>query len=125
MNLQLLQALHETHSGKVKMKILARSHFQWPKLDNQIKETSNNCKECSEMSKDPAKVPLHQWQHPQRPWQRLHIDYAGPFLNWMWFVIIDAHSKCPIMIPTKNTRAKTTVEMLCDAFTTHGLCEQI
>ena len=66
MNLQLLQALHKSHSGKVKMKMLARSHFQWPKLDNQIKETSDNFKECSEMSKDPAKVPLHQWQIDKR-----------------------------------------------------------
>ena len=55
----LLHALHETLLGKVKMKMLARSHFWWPKLDGEIEETSNNCKECSELSRDPAKVPLY------------------------------------------------------------------
>ena len=63
------QGLHEMHLGKVKIKMLARSHFWWPKLDCEIEETSNNYKECSELSRDPAKIPLHQWQYPQRPWQ--------------------------------------------------------
>ena len=121
----LLQALHENHLEKVKMKMLAHSHFWWPKLDGEIEETSNNCKECSELSRDPAKVLLHQWQYPQRPWQHLHTDYAGPFLDIMWFIIIDAPSKWPIVIPTKKASTEATVEMMLDVFTTHGLCEQI
>ncbi len=87
---QLLELLHETHLGKVKMKMLARSHFWWPNLDENIEEVSNNCKECLEVSKDPTKVPLHQWQYPHRPWQRLYIDYAGPFLDLMWLIVVDA-----------------------------------
>ena len=76
------------------------------------------------MSRDPAKIQLHQWQYPQRPWQCLHFDYAGPFLDMMWYIIIDAHSKWPIVIPTKKASAEATVEMMLDVFTTHGLCEQ-
>ena len=63
----LLQEIHEMHLGKVKMKILARSHFSWAKLDGEIEETSNNCKERSELSRDPAKIALHHWYYPQRP----------------------------------------------------------
>ena len=117
--LHLLHTLHETHLGKVKMKMLARSHFWWPKLDEKIEKSSDNCKECSEMCKDPVQVPLHPWQYPQRPWQCLHIDYAGPFLDLMWIVIIDAHSKWPIVIPTRNTSTEAAIEMLVDAFTIH------
>ena len=45
----------------------------------------------------------------------------------MWSIIIDAHSKWPIVIPTKKTNAEEATEemMLMFSFTTHGLCEQI
>ena len=43
----------------------------------------------------------------------------------MWFIIIDAHSKWPIVILTKKASTEATVEMMLDVFTTHGLCEQI
>ena len=122
---KMLQLLHETHPGKVRMKSLARSHMWWPKVDEQIESISDSCKPCAEMAKDPAKTSHHKWEFPERPWQRLHIDYAGPFLDYMWFIIVDAHSKWPSVIPTKDTSAENTVEMLLDTFATHGLCEQI
>ena len=46
-------------------------------------------------------------------------------VKYMWFIMVDAHSKRPIAIPTKDTSAENTVEMMLDTFTTHGLCEQI
>ena len=122
---KLLHILHETHPGKVRMKALARSYMWWPKLDGQIENMSDICKTCAEMAKDPAKTSHHKWEFPERPWQRLHIDFAGPFLNYMWFIMVDAHSKWPIVIPTKDTSAENTVEMMLDTFATHGLCEQI
>jgi len=39
--------------------------------------------------------------------------------------MVDAHSKWPIVIPTKDTSAENTVEMMLDTFATHGLCKQI
>ena len=40
---------------------------------------------------------------PKKAWERLHIDCAGPFVNKMWFVIVDAYSKWPVVIPTNDT----------------------
>ena len=77
------------------------------------------------MAKDSAKMSHHKWEFPERPWQHLHIDYAGPFLDYMWFIIVDAHSKWPTVIPTKDTSAENTTKILLDTFATHGLCEQI
>ena len=122
---RMLQLLHETHPSKVRMKALARAHMWWPNLDKQIESVSDSCKPCAEMAKDPAKSSHHRWEFPERPWQHLHIDYAGPFLDYMWLIIVDAHSKWPIVIPTKDTTAENTIEMLLDTFATHGLCEQI
>ena len=33
----------------------------------------------------PAKAPAHPWEKTTSPWVRLHIDFAGPFLDKMFF----------------------------------------
>lgn len=35
---------------------------------------------------------LHPW--PSGPWERIHIDFAGPCKGSMLFVVVDAYSKC-------------------------------
>lgn len=39
-----------------------------------------------------------EWEWPDKQWRRLHVDYAGPFGDSMFLVIMDAHSK--LMGPT-------------------------
>ena len=61
------------------MKSLARLHVWWPSLDTDIESHVKSCVNCAETAKDPTKVPLHQWDFPAKPWQRLHIDFAGSY----------------------------------------------
>ena len=75
------------------MKALARSYVWWPKMDEEIESLVRNCTVCQEHRKAPAAAPLHPWEFPEKPWRRLHMDYAGPFLGKMFLIIIDAHSK--------------------------------
>ena len=44
---QLLQELHFTHPGMVKMKLLACGYMWWPKIDCNIEEIVKTCKECA------------------------------------------------------------------------------
>ena len=39
--------------------------------------------------------PVHFWEWPATPWQRIHVDFAGPFVGRMFLIIVDAHSKWP------------------------------
>ena len=43
---RLLQELHMTHIGIVKMKEVARQYFWWPLISKQIEEIANNCEGC-------------------------------------------------------------------------------
>ena len=36
--------------------------------------------------------PLHPWIWPTKPWVRAKIDFAGPFLNRMFLVDVDAYN---------------------------------
>ena len=57
--------------------MLARSYVWWPRIDADIESTVSACIRCQENRHQPAKAPLHPWEWPAQPWQRVHIDFAG------------------------------------------------
>ena len=121
----LLHELHEGHLGMVRMKALARSYFWWPRLDTDIETTARSCNGCQQSQKNPATAPLHPWEWPAQPWQRLHVDFAGPIDNFMYLIVVDAHSKWPEVIPMRSTTATRTISKLRQIFAQHGIPEQI
>ena len=50
----------------------------------------------------------HRWEYPTAPWQRLHIDFAGPFQGCMLLVVVDASTKWPEIMFIKNTTTEET-----------------
>ena len=90
---RVLETLHEGHIGMVKMKGLSCGYVWWPNIDKDIEGTVQYCGGCQETANNPARAPLHRWDYPTLPWQRLHIDFAGPVYGNMLMVVIDAHSK--------------------------------
>ena len=66
---------------------------------------------------------LGEW--PVRPWGRIHIDFAGPFLDKMFLVVVDVHSKWLEVVPFPNITSQTTISTLRSIFATHGLPEML
>ena len=122
---RILQDLHEGHSGMVKTKAIARSYVWWPKLNQDIEDLCSSCSECQKTSNMPKAAPVHPWDFPNNPWERLHMDFAGPFLNSMFLLIVDAHSKWLEIYPMKSTTAAKTVEKLRILFSQYGLPKQV
>ena len=91
------------HPGVTRMKAITRSHFWWPGLDKDLEKLARTCVSCQAVKQAPASAPLHPWIWPTRPWQRVHIDFAGPFLGKMYFLVIDAHSKWGEVFPMSQT----------------------
>ena len=60
-----------------------------------------------------------------RPWQRLHLDFAGPFQGHMCLIAVDAFSKWPEVVPMKVSTATKTIEELHTIFACWGLLKQI
>ena len=90
---KLVAELHQDHPGGARMKSVARSYFWWPGLDKVIEEQAKSCEACQAVKSCTATAPLHPWLWPERPLQRVHIDFAGPFMNRTFLVLTDAHSK--------------------------------
>ena len=90
---QVIDVLYDTHSGIMRMKGLACSYVWWPGMDAAIEDRVRGCHLFQQSQKSPSKAPLHPWEWPERAWDRVHIDYAGPFEGHMFLILVDAHSK--------------------------------
>ena len=77
------------------------------------------------MKKFPPEAPLHPWEWPSCVFQRLHIDFAGPFQGSMFFVIVDAYSKWPQVALMQSTTVSKIIEVLRHVFSMYGLPEHI
>ena len=82
-------------------------------------------KSCTLCQSVPATALLHPWSWPDRPWMRLHVDFAGPFQGSMFFVVVDSHSKWLEVIPMTSTTIEKTIAVLRNLFASYGLPEQL
>ncbi|UYV82662.1 K02A2.6-like [Cordylochernes scorpioides] len=65
---------------------------------------------------------ISEWTWPEKPWHRLHLDLAGPFMGRMFLVLVDAYSK-RIEIFIKDITSKTIINHLREIFARFGLPE--
>ena len=117
---KVLEELHQCHPGINRMKALARSYLWWPHLDKDLENLVHNCHTCQMHQNTPNKAPIHPWEWSNKPWQRIHIDYAD-FHGKTYLIVLDSYSKWLEVIPTRGSSAEITVCALRKIFATHGL----
>ena len=108
----LLEELHRDHPGASRMKSVACSYFWYPGLDKDLEDRAHGCVACQAVKNSPPVAPLHPWVWPEQPWQRIHVDFAGPFLNKTYLLVTDAHSKWPEIIEMHSTTSQKTITEL-------------
>lgn len=121
----VLENLHLSHLGVVKMKSLARSYFYWPGIGKDIEILANNCESCAIYKNNPPLAAIKQWPWPDEVWYRVHIDFMGPFMNKQFLILVDAHSKWLEVYPMNNITTKSTIETLRTIFARFGLPYQL
>ncbi|GFU41268.1 hypothetical protein TNCV_3011051 [Trichonephila clavipes] len=60
---------------------VARSYCYWQGINASIANFVQNCSACIATRNEPARINRHPWEWPNGPWQRIHVDYAGPFMG--------------------------------------------
>ncbi|KAJ7983700.1 hypothetical protein DPEC_G00373820 [Dallia pectoralis] len=86
-----------------------------PKVEADLDALVNN-----KVRNIPQLAPLHPWDWPEEAWHRIHVDFAGPFEDRMFLVMVDAHSKWPEVAIMKSTTAGKTIEKLGEVFSRFG-----
>ena len=77
------------------------------------------------MKHRPPITPLHPSIWPTKPWQRIHVDFAGPFMGKFYFLVADAHSKWPEIFQMSSTTTEQTIAVMRQLFAQFGLPKQV
>ena len=80
----ILQVLHHQHPGMLRMKALSRIHVWFPNIDKEIENVVKKCKQCENVSNEPAKSIIYPWKWPVKPMDCIHIEYNG--INFLLMV---------------------------------------
>ena len=117
----VLNSLHESHLGITRTKALERYYVWYPGIDKDIEELINNCFQCQQLRNETPKHDSHSWEYPNKPWDRIHIDFLGPFNGMMYFVVVDAYSKWPEVFKMNSTTTSDTIARLNQLSARYGL----
>lgn len=120
-----LDQLHQGHPGIQRMKAIARSYVYWPSIDVEIAEYVKACPHCARVAKSPAQAMPVPWPKSQRPWQRVHVDYAGPLDGEYYLLVVDSFSKWPEIVQTSRITAIATIKILRSLFARLGMPETV
>lgn len=96
----------------MKTKSLARSEVWWPGITSDIEQMVGTCVSCCEQRPNPPKGVHHAWPESTVFWDRVHLDFAGPFEGNLFLVITDAFSKWPEAMIVSNLTAGTTWQVI-------------
>ncbi|XP_052751027.1 uncharacterized protein K02A2.6-like [Galleria mellonella] len=117
---KVLKLLHAPHAGMVQTKAYARGYVWWVDMDRQIENIVAACQQCQLVRNKPPKDP-QSWIVLEKPWSRVHVDFAGPFQGKTFLVLVDSYSKWfeAEIVPTMNSG--TVITVLRKIFTSQGL----
>ncbi|XP_062537823.1 uncharacterized protein K02A2.6-like [Armigeres subalbatus] len=107
------------------MKAIARAYVYWPSIDSEISDFVKACSHCALVAKSPAHVAPIPWPKSQRPWQRVHVDYAGPLDGDYFLLVVDSYSKWPEVVQTSRITAPATIRILRSLFARLGMPETL
>ena len=108
------------------MKSAARSCVWWPRIDDAIETFVRSCAACQQQRAMPAKVDLHQWSWPRKPWSRVHLDYAGPVDGGKYLLVaVDAMTKWVEVEITSSQTSSMTADRFRALCTRFGLPDTV
>jgi len=57
-------------------------------------------------AKQPFKATLNSCPPATKPWEHIHVDFAGPHLGRHFLIVVDAYSKYTEVISALNTTSR-------------------
>lgn len=121
---RILKDFHTGHPGINRMKSLMRAYVYWKGMDNDVTTMVGRCKGCILASKSPN-ILHNPWPKTDKPWSRIHIDFAGPINKWHYLVIVDSYSKWPEVFQMKKPTSQKVIYKLHELFARFGVPDTI
>lgn len=119
LRIDILNRLHEGHSGITKTRALASGSVWWPYISAQIEEMVNKCNICA-IHRPEHKQPLLPSSFPERPWSRLGMDLFD-FQGKTFIIVVDYYSRWVELRKLDNLSSGDTIAKLKSIFAVHGI----
>nr|XP_049464909.1 uncharacterized protein K02A2.6-like [Anopheles coluzzii] len=84
-------------------------------------EYVRTCSSCATAAKSPPHESPQAWGKTNTPWERIHVDYAGPIDGEYFLIVVDAYSKWPEIFKTPSITSTATITMLRGLFARFGM----
>ena len=121
----ILRCLHENHSENKQMKFLARLHARWPNRNADVEQKVSKCKRCHQQQPLMPNSISNVWIWTSKPWQRIPVDFAGPFMTKRLVIVVDSHSKWVDVFSKTSTTAIHAVNKSRNILASYGIPEQL
>ena len=99
-----------------------RCYVYWPNMDKDIADMVDSCKGCALAAKAPATT-CKPWPKTVQPWQRIHVDFAGPLDDQYYLFVADSHTKWPEVLKCKRPTTNCTIGFLHELFARFGVVD--
>nr|XP_050041094.1 uncharacterized protein K02A2.6-like [Dermacentor andersoni] len=117
---------HRGHQGIVKTKQLLREKVWFPGIDSLVDQTVKSCLACQANTPVHHRDPLPTQELPHDPWTELSLDFAGPFPDGKYaMVVVDDFSKYPVVSVLHTLAAPRVIKQLCTVFAQFGCPEVV
>lgn len=123
-----LAIAHEGHPGMTTMRRMLRERIWWPKMDREAEEFVKSCLSCTLVAKGSPPPEMLRTKLPQGPWEKLAIDFCGPFTahgGILILVVADYHSRFIAACVVKSTDHAATTKALSALFELYGFPRSI
>lgn len=120
----VLKTLHDSHTGIVRMKMIARSYVYWPNIDKDIQTYVNNCDVCQKTQSVNREHLTSKWPQCSYPFERIHLDFFYHAAK-TFFIIVDSHSKYIDVQIMSKTNATSLINKFQSFFAIFGLPTEI
>ncbi|XP_062542480.1 uncharacterized protein LOC134210451 [Armigeres subalbatus] len=121
----VLDQVHRSHLGIVKSKSLLRSYVWWPNIDAELEQFIKDCYQCLTSHPSPEKAKLIPWEPPQKIWERVHLDFAGPVQGTSYLIVIDALSKWVEVFSTQKCDTEFVLNKMIECISRFGLMKEV
>ena len=120
MRREMLDKIHESHLGIVKLKQRARTILFWPGINKQIEDVVTKCPTCQAYKKAQSAEPLLPHAIPERPWSKVGADIFH-FEGDNYLLVVDYYSKFPEVAFLKDITSHSVIEQLKNIFARNGI----
>lgn len=125
MYIDVIKLAHEGHQGLRKTKELLRSKVWFPDMDSLAQTYYDQCS-CQFENSKTSITPITMSPRPKKPWEKVSLDFFGPFDNVMLMVAMDDYSNFPLVeIVTSSYNAKVVTDRLESQFAIFGVPAEI